>query len=460
MKDRGEFEELLRTLVGRSIRSVTYYEIAYSDGTPMWSLDGDALDSLDFGLTLHLDDRRLFTFTWGTEFTQYNVSISQSSFELGRTAREWDADQRWVHLLAVPIVAVATWWLPAETREDPIDYPQAVRLRFESGDAVTISASEDERGMTDHITVFFDEAEARRMGFGFAEKRCMSLDAPHDSDPVLEVLAGWGVLEPVLLADRQAFQTWRGLGSTWGGRLEDGRSVVVEVQDTLAEPWLEYAGGAEILDLREHATRIADEVRALEGQVHSAVMPWLRVEHGHEQALLVWMRESAEGEGVGIPSADASPLALLQWLAPVAEAVDWARQQSTFGLCTSPEDLVWHGGRARVAGWGREAFDRFVTCRNGETRVGVMEPEIGKALREGHIPMRKLVDISPNADVSVPALISTWLKLCLGKKQVWYEYQFEPLPAQERAVLMTWLESDPLRGGAEEFLRELGEAIC
>jgi hypothetical protein len=88
-----------------------------------------------------------------------------------------------------------------------------------------------------------------------------------------------------------------------------------------------------------------------------------------------------------------------------------------------------------------------------------MEPEIDKALREGHLPMRKLVDISPNADASIPALIATWLKLRLGKKQVWFAYQLDPLPEQERALLMSWLESDPLRGGAEELFRELGDAI-
>lgn len=169
VKDRGNYEEALRTLEGRSIRSVAYYEIAYSDGTPMWSFDGEALDSLDFGLTLELDDGSLFSFDWGADFAPYGVRISTASLQSGQHAREWDADQRWASLLAVPIVAVATWWLQAETREDPIDYPQAVRLRFASGDAVTISASEDRTGMMDHITVFFDEAEARRMGFGFAE---------------------------------------------------------------------------------------------------------------------------------------------------------------------------------------------------------------------------------------------------------------------------------------------------
>jgi hypothetical protein len=275
----------------------------------------------------------------------------------------------------------------------------------------------------------------------------------------LDALKDWRVSDLVLLEDRQAFQTWRGLGSRWRGRLPDHRSVVIEVQDTVAEPWLEYAGGAEVLDLREHAARVVDEVHSMEGHAHPAVVPWVRVENDREQALLLWMRESTEGEGVAIPSADASPAALLQWLEPLGGAVDWAQQHSTFGLCVSPGDLVWHGDRARVAGWGREAFDRLVTSRNGETRVGVMEPDIGKALREGRVAMRKLLDTRPNADVSVPALIATWLKLRLGKKQVWYGYQLDSLPAPERAVLLRWLEAEPLRGGAAEFLRDLRGAL-
>lgn len=220
----------------------------------------------------------------------------------------------------------------------------------------------------------------------------------------------------------------RGLAPRGVGRLADGRSVVIEV-------------------------------RRLEGKVPRALVPWVRVEHNDPQAFLCWTRESVEGESVGIPSSEASPAALLQWLTPVGDAVDWARQHSSFGLCAGPDELVWHGGQARVAGWGREAFDRLVTCRNGETRVGVMEPEIGATLRQGHIPLKKLIDVSPNADASVAALISTWLKLRLGKRQVWYAYQLDSLDEKERDMLMSWLESEPSRGGAAEFLRELGSAL-
>ena len=33
------------------------------------------------------------------------------------------------------------------------------------------------------------------------------------------------------------------------------------------------------------------------------------------------------------------------------------------------------------------------------------------------------------------------------------------LQSEERTLLLSWLESDPLRGGAEELFRELGDAI-
>jgi len=51
---------------------------------------------------------------------------------------------------------------------DKGEYPQDVRLEFASGAVVVISAFESRggelnSGLMDHITVFFDEAEARRM---------------------------------------------------------------------------------------------------------------------------------------------------------------------------------------------------------------------------------------------------------------------------------------------------------
>ena len=173
-RTRVDFEKTLQQLVGRRIKTVSYFEILYgeSQSQPMWNRASDSFDSLDFGLQLELDDGSIFSVTWGTEFTQHNVSIRQAplGFVDGETARRWDAAERWRErgLLDAPIISARTTWLPPHVPPDKGEYPQDVRLEFASGAVVVMSAFEFRDGelnigMTDHITVFFDEAEARRM---------------------------------------------------------------------------------------------------------------------------------------------------------------------------------------------------------------------------------------------------------------------------------------------------------
>lgn len=168
---RAEFERVLQQLVGRTIQAVAYFEIPYEDGQPMWNRESDSFDSLDFGLQMNLDDGSTFSVTWGTEFTQYNVSIRQSplGFVEGESARQWDVQQRWRErrLLDTPVVSARAIWIAADAR-DRTEYPQDLRLAFASGAVVVISAFESRdgelnMGMMDHIRVFFDEAEAQRM---------------------------------------------------------------------------------------------------------------------------------------------------------------------------------------------------------------------------------------------------------------------------------------------------------
>lgn len=179
MLDRGpqtrdEFERTLQQLVGRTIQAVAYYEIPYEDGQPMWNRESDSFDSLDFGLQLILDDGSTFSVTWGTEFTQYNVSIRRDAlgFVDGESARRWDVQPRWREhrLLDTPVTSARSVWVAADSREHA-EYPQDVRLKFESGAVVVVSAfecrdGELNMGMMDNITVFFDEAEANRFVHG------------------------------------------------------------------------------------------------------------------------------------------------------------------------------------------------------------------------------------------------------------------------------------------------------
>jgi hypothetical protein len=143
----------------------------------------------------------------------------------------------------------------------------------------------------------------------------------------------------------------------------------------------------------------------------------------------------------------------------VADAVDWATDRWSFGLCPGPEDLVWRGARVAVGGWGKESFDRLVTSRNGELRLG-LDPEISAALREKRALLPNAGWLSPNAEMSVPGFVGLWLRLRLGKEQVWFEHQLDPLPAAERGVMMKWLTSRQAPGSAVDFLRELGRALA
>jgi hypothetical protein len=47
----------------------------------------------------------------------------------------------------------------------------------------------------------------------------------------------------------------------------------------------------------------------------------------------------------------------------------------------------------------------------------------------------------------------------LGKERIWFENQLDPLPPEERVVVLRWLRSNPSHGGAVGFLRELGRAL-
>jgi hypothetical protein len=73
------------------------------------------------------------------------------------------------------IAGASGMWVPSD-RSAVTEYPQDVRLVFETGRVVVISAFEQRggdltMGMMDHITVLFDEAEATRLVHGEGSPR-------------------------------------------------------------------------------------------------------------------------------------------------------------------------------------------------------------------------------------------------------------------------------------------------
>ena len=185
----AEFEKRVEELVGQEIIRVRYHEIDYRDADdqplaePQWNWCPD-LDSLDHGLDLTAADGAVFHVTWGAEFTQYGVTVQTDPLRDVTAVRVWDvtSGSRWAPLVGRRIVTADVFWESTRYRtlqddgtmsewSDPVSYPQDLRLTFEGGAHVYLSAFEIREGdfraaMTDHISVFFDDAAAEEYGIG------------------------------------------------------------------------------------------------------------------------------------------------------------------------------------------------------------------------------------------------------------------------------------------------------
>lgn len=175
---KTEYEHEIQHLVGRRIRDVRYHEILYSDenGKPLdipeWNKD-EAFDSLDYGLDIDLDDGSMRHITWGSEFTQYGLSVKREPQHRVGTIRVWPVanESRWRPLLGQRIISAdADWnWIKNVNGSNRVEYPQALRLTFEDAHCVYLSAFEvrgnDFRtGCMDHVTVFFEKKIAVNYG--------------------------------------------------------------------------------------------------------------------------------------------------------------------------------------------------------------------------------------------------------------------------------------------------------
>lgn len=169
---RAELEIRVHQLVGLTPRRVTYFEIDYGDSRPAWSSD-PRFDSLDFGLQLVMTSGEAVNLSWGGEFYQYGVSFGVQ-LEAGGTTRAWDVSEasRWNALLGKRIEDARVFWSWVDGADiGRVHYPQDLKLTFEGGREIYISALEIRpngfcMGMMDHITVFFEEAVARQFGVG------------------------------------------------------------------------------------------------------------------------------------------------------------------------------------------------------------------------------------------------------------------------------------------------------
>jgi len=169
-----EYENPIKELIGKSITGVNYYEIDY--GEPTWN--ETEYHSLDYGIELVTSDKLKFYFVWGNEYTQYNVKfrngniLTEFSTENGAKKYNANSNQKWTELIGIRISRIESCWSYwSLINEDKRNYyPQDVRIEFENGKEMWISALEirDGRiiGMQDHLIIVFDKKTADKYKIG------------------------------------------------------------------------------------------------------------------------------------------------------------------------------------------------------------------------------------------------------------------------------------------------------
>jgi hypothetical protein len=170
-----DYEKPIKELIGKTISKVNYYEIDY-DGKPYW--DEIEFHSLDYGVEMIMTDNSSYYFIWGNEVTQYDVKFRKGSI-LNEFGRDYNPNKytveshpKWKELTGIGITSIESFWTHWNfTNTNTLHfYPQDVKILFENGKEIWISALEIREnsifGMQDHITIIFDQKTADKYKIG------------------------------------------------------------------------------------------------------------------------------------------------------------------------------------------------------------------------------------------------------------------------------------------------------
>jgi hypothetical protein len=170
---KREFLNIARGLEGEIPISVKYFEIDHEEYSSDFTKDSK-YDCLDYGINIKMQSGKVFGFIWGSEFTQYGVSILRQSLQTElKKCREVDVSKfsNWTNMMYCEIQKVEVVWQWVKESgffKKKRFYPQSVVLVFDSEKTVVISALEisdsSHWGMADNIVVFFDQNSARNYG--------------------------------------------------------------------------------------------------------------------------------------------------------------------------------------------------------------------------------------------------------------------------------------------------------
>ena len=178
-KKRGRFDAVVTGLVGRTIESVIYRDLAAVYGQPRRWDYGEwhhAVMGVEFGT-----DRGPVSLTWTDTFWPYGIeAIPRPLSQLIHVAGEhWDVSSAppWNTLLRSPIRSASTYWETftiegaGSNRPSVLDMPLGIQLDFDAGTAWAIAAIPQEPDMRevsvpgDEIVVVFTGDRLRQFGF-------------------------------------------------------------------------------------------------------------------------------------------------------------------------------------------------------------------------------------------------------------------------------------------------------
>ena len=77
---KGEYLNLVSALEGETLISVEYLAINYEGYKTEFAENSD-YDCLDYGVNLKMQSGKVFGFIWGSEFTQYGVSVFETPLQ-------------------------------------------------------------------------------------------------------------------------------------------------------------------------------------------------------------------------------------------------------------------------------------------------------------------------------------------------------------------------------------------
>ncbi len=77
---KEEYLSIVSAFEGEILISVEYFEINY-EGNQAEFTENSNYDCLDYGVNLKMQSGKVFGFIWGSEFTQYGVSVLEAPLQ-------------------------------------------------------------------------------------------------------------------------------------------------------------------------------------------------------------------------------------------------------------------------------------------------------------------------------------------------------------------------------------------